>query len=165
MRIIDRLDKWAKLLSKWISWVGGIGVAFMLVLTVADVIGVKIFNTPISGAIEIVALLGVVISAFGFAYTQDQHANIQVEFFVTRLPKRIQAGVNAFTLLLCIILFAMLSWQSFEYGLVLQQTGEVSMTSRIPFYPFVYSIAFCCIPLCFVLFVEFLKSVMKVVNK
>jgi TRAP-type C4-dicarboxylate transport system permease small subunit len=167
MNIIDRLDKWAKLFSKWISWIAGIGVVAMLALTVADIIGLKAFDppTPVHGAIEIVAFLGVVITAFGLAYTQSQHGNIQVEFFVTRLPKRIQASVNAFILFLCIVLFALLAWQSFKYGLVLQQTGEVSMTSRIPFYLFVYSIAFCCIPLCFILLVDFLKSIMKVVSK
>jgi TRAP-type C4-dicarboxylate transport system permease small subunit len=165
MSIIDKLDKWANLISKWISWIAGIGVVSMLGFTFADIIGVKIFNSPIPGSIEIVALLGVVITAFGMAYTQSQHANIQVEFFVQHLPKRIQAGVLAFSLLLSIILFALLSWQSFKYGYSLQQSGEVSMTARIPTYPFVYAMAFCCIPLCFVLIVEFLKSIMKVVNK
>ncbi|MDD4873977.1 MAG: TRAP transporter small permease [Dehalococcoidales bacterium] len=165
MGIIDHLDKWAKLFSKWISWIAGAGVVSMLVLTVSDIIGIKIFNSPVPGSIELVAFLGVVITAFGLAYTQSQHSNIQVEFFVTRLPKRIRAGVNAFILLLCIILFTLLSWQSVKYGLVLQQTGEVSMTSRIPFYPFIYATAFCCVPLCFVLIIEFLKSIMKVVNK
>ena len=110
-------------------------------LLVADIIGVR-FKTPVPGAIEIVAFLGVVITAFGMAYTQAEHGNIQVEFFVTRLPKRIRAILGVFTSLLGITLFALLAWQSVRYGINLQQRGEVSMTSRIPFYPFVYAIAF-----------------------
>jgi TRAP-type C4-dicarboxylate transport system permease small subunit len=165
LAITKDLGKSAKLIGTGISWVGGAGVILMLALTVADIIGVKIFNAPVPGAIEIVAFLGVVITAFGMAYTQAEHGNIQVEFFVTRLPKRIRAACGVFTSLLGIIFFVLLAWQSVEYGMVLQQSGEVSMTSRIPFYPFVYSIAFCCIPVCFVLLVELLKSIMKVVNK
>ena len=164
MTIIERLEKWAIIISNWLSWVGGVGVVAMLALTVADIIGVKIFNTPVPGSIEIVAFLGVVITAFGMAYTQAQHGNIQVEFFVTRLPPRISAACGVFISLLGIILFALLAWQSVEYGMVLQKTGEVSMTSRIPFYPFVYAIAFCCIPVCFILLVELLKYLMKVVK-
>ncbi|MCJ7769704.1 MAG: TRAP transporter small permease [Dehalococcoidales bacterium] len=163
--MVDRLDKIAKTFSKWVSWVAGLGVVSMLALTVADVIGVKLFKSPIPGAIETVAFLGVVITAFSIAYTQSQRAHIQVDFFVIRLPGRIRAGVVAFTSLLGIILFALLSWQSFEYGCSLWAAGEVSMTSRIPFYPFVYAIAFCCIPVCLVLLVELLKSVMKVAAK
>ena len=165
MGIIERLDKVAMLFSRWVSWVAGLGVVVMLLLTTADVIGIKIFRSPIPGAIEIVAFLGVVITAFSIAYTQAQHGHIQVEFFVLRLPKRVKAGVNALVTLMGIALFFLLSWQSFEYGLTLQNSGEVSMTSRIPFYPFVYAIAFCCIPVCLVLLVELLKSIMKVMEK
>jgi TRAP-type C4-dicarboxylate transport system permease small subunit len=165
MAIIERLNKWAKLISNWIVWIGGAGVVLMLALTVADIIGVKIFKTPVPGAIEIVAFLGIIITAFGMAYTQAQHGNIQVEFFVTRLPKRARAVFGVLTSLLGFILFALLAWQSVRYGINLQQSGEVSMTSRIPFYPFVYAIAFCCIPVCFVLIVEMLKNIMKVVNR
>jgi len=163
--MIDRLDKIAKIFSKWVSWVAGLGLVSMLALTVADIIGVKLFRSPIPGAIETVAFLGVVITAFSIAYTQSQRAHIQVEFFVIRLPVRLKAGVAAFTSLLGIILFALLSWQSLDYGYTLQSAGEVSMTSRIPFYPFVYAIAFCCVPVCLVLLVEFLKSVMKAAAK
>jgi TRAP-type C4-dicarboxylate transport system permease small subunit len=163
--MIDRLDKIAKTFSRWVSWVAGLGVVSMLALTVADIIGVKLFKSPIPGAIETVAFLGVVITAFSIAYTQSKHAHIQVEFFVLRLPRRLRAGIAAFVSILSIALFALLSWQSFEYGYSLQAAGELSMTSRIPFYPFVYAIAFCCIPVCLVLLVEFLKSVMKVVAK
>jgi TRAP-type C4-dicarboxylate transport system permease small subunit len=163
--ITKDLDRSAKLVSKWIVWVGGAGVIIMLALTVVDIIGVKIFNTPVPGSIEIVAFLGVVITAFGMAFTQAEHGNIQVEFFVTRLPERIRAACGVFTSLMGITLFAILAWQSVKYGISLQQSGEVSMTSRIPFYPFVYAIAFCCIPVCFVLLVEMMKYIMKVVNK
>lgn len=163
--MIDRLDKYAKIFSRWVSWVAGLGVVAMLALTVADVIGIKIFKSPVPGAIEIVAFLGIVITAFSIAHTQSQKSHIQVEFFVMRLPARLRAGVAAFTSLLSIILFALLCWQSIEYGCSLWAAGEVSMTSRIPVYPFVYAIAFCCIPVCLVLLVDFLKSIMKVVEK
>ncbi|MFA7217887.1 MAG: TRAP transporter small permease subunit, partial [Dehalococcoidales bacterium] len=89
--ITKDLDKSTKLVSNWIAWVGAAGVVIMLALTIVDIIGIKIFSTPVPGGIEIVAFLGVVITAFGMAYTQAEHGNIQVEFFVTRLPKRIRA--------------------------------------------------------------------------
>jgi len=137
----------------------------MLSLIVADIIGIKLFNWPIPGGIEIVAFLGVVVTAFAIAYTQVLRGHIQVEFVVMRLPKRVQAVIRAFVCLLGLVLFALLAWRSYDFGRVLQVTGEVSMTQRIPFYPFVYTIAFCCIPVCLVLLVEFLRSVTKAVKK
>jgi len=159
------LEKIAHFLSRWFSWVGGIGLVAMLGLVVADIIGIKLFKNPVPGAIEIVAFLGVVITAFAIAYTYILRGHIQVEFFVMRLPTRVRAYVDSFVHLLGIVLFALLAWRSYEYGRVLQDTGEVSMTQGIPFYPFVYAIALCCIPVCLVLLVELLKSVLKAVKK
>ena len=162
---IDCLERFAKSLSNWLSWVAGTGLVAMIGLIVADIIGIKFFNWPVPGAIEIVGFLGIVVTAFAIAYTQVLRGHIQVEFFVMRLPRRAQASVIAFVSLLGVALFALLAWRSYDFALVLQSTGEVSMTQRIPFYPFVHAIAFCCLPVCLVLLVEFLKSVAKVVKK
>ncbi|MBA7698203.1 hypothetical protein ES703_106878 [subsurface metagenome] len=162
---IERLEKFAHSSSNWVNWVAGVGLVAMLCLVVADIIGIKLFKHPIPGAIEMVAFLGVVVTGFAIAYTQVVKGHIQVEFFVMRLPKRAKAGVIALVSLLGMVLFGLLAWQSYEFGRTLQVTGEVSMTQRIPFYPFVYAIAFCCLPICLVLLVEFLKSVTKAVKK
>ena len=137
----------------------------MLGLAVADIIGIKLFKHPIPGGIEVVAFLGVVVTGFAIAYTQVVHGHIRVEFVVLRLPKRAQPVIFAFVSFLGPVFFALLAWRSYDFGRVLQTTGEVSMTQGIPFYPFVYAIAFCCIPVCLVLLAEFLKSVAKAVNK
>ena len=162
---IERLEKFTHSSSYWVNWVAGVGLVAMLGLIVADIIGIKFFKHPIPGAIEMVAFLAVVVTAFAIAYTQVAKGHIQVEFFVIRMPKRAQAGVTALVSLLGVALFVLLAWQSYEFGRTLQVTGEVSMTQRIPFYPFVYAIAFCCLPICLVLLVEFLKSVTKAVKK
>ena len=163
--IMVRLGRFATSLSRWVSWVAGVGVVAMLALTIADVIGIKLFKSPIPGAIETIGFLGVVVTTFAIAYTYILRGHIRVEFFVTQLPPRWRAGINALVSLVGIVLFVLLAWQSYVYGHVLQTTGEVSMTQRIPFYPFVYAIAFSCIPVCLVLLLEFLQSVMKVVQK
>ena len=162
---IERLEKFAHSSSHRVNWVASVGLVAMFGLIVADIIGIKFFKHPIPGAIEMVGFLGVVVTAFAIAFTQVRRGHIQVEFFVMRLPKRAQAGVTALVSLLGIALFGLLAWQSYDFGRTLQVTGEVSMTQRIPFYPFVYAIAFCCLPICLLLVVDFLKSVTKAVKK
>jgi TRAP-type C4-dicarboxylate transport system permease small subunit len=168
---IDRLENFANYFSNWLNWVAGIGLVGMLGLAVADIIGIKLgqlgapFFRPIPGGIEVVAFLGVVVTGFAIAYTQVLRGHIRVEFVVMRLPQRVRAAITAFVSLLGLALFVLLGWQSVEYGLSLQAVGTVSMTQRIPFYPFVHAIAFCCIPICLLLAVEFLRSVLKAINK
>jgi TRAP-type C4-dicarboxylate transport system permease small subunit len=161
---IESLERITHFFSRWLNWVAGIGLVGMLGLTVADIIGIKLLKNPIPGAIEIVALLGVVVTAFAIAYTYVLRGHIQVEFFVMRLPVRAQTIIASFITLLGLILFALLAWRSYEYARVLQTTGEVSMTQGIPFYPFVHGMAFCCIPVCLLLLVELIKLIMKAVK-
>jgi len=168
---IDRLEKLANYFSSWLNWVAGIGLVGMLGLAVADIIGIKLgqlgvpFFRPVPGGIEVVAFLGVVVTGFAIAYTQVLRGHIQVEFVVAHLPRRAQGAIAAFVCLLGLALFVILGWQSVEYGLSLQAVGTVSMTQRIPFYPFVYVIAFCCIPISLLLVIELLRSVMKAVSE
>lgn len=163
-RKIDKLEKFAISLSKWLDWIGAAGLVAMFALATADIIGIKALKHPIPGAIEIVAFLGVVVTAFAMAYTQVVRGHISVEIFTMRLSKRVQAGLAAFVSFLGIALFIVLAWRSYDYGRVLQTTGEVSMTQRIPFYPFVYGIVLCSVAVALLLVVEFLRAVIKVVK-
>ena len=51
--IIARLGKIATYVSRWVSWIAGAGLVAMLALTIADIIGIKLFKAPVPGAIEI----------------------------------------------------------------------------------------------------------------
>jgi TRAP-type C4-dicarboxylate transport system permease small subunit len=167
---IERLERFVASFSNWLNWVAGAGLVVMLGLTIADIFGIKLaqagvpFFRPIPGGIEVVAFLGVVVTSFAIAYTQVLRGHIRVEFVVMRLPPRAQSVIAAFIWFLSLVLFAMLAWQSFEYGLSLQAKGTVSMTQGIPFYPFVHAIAFCCIPVCLALALECFKSARKAVK-
>jgi TRAP-type C4-dicarboxylate transport system permease large subunit len=95
----------------------------------------------------VVAFLGVVVTAFAIAYTQVLRGHIRVEFVVMRLPPRAQAGLTAFIWFLSFILFALLAWQSVEYGLSLlardffANLSSYSLTV-IPMFIFMGSIAY-----------------------
>ena len=130
----------------------------MALLIVLDIIGNKAFKFPLPGGIEFVGFLGVVVIAFAIAQTQYLRGHIEVEFIVQYLPQKIQQGLAIFVHICMLVLWAVLAWRSVDFGIVLQSTGEVSMTERIPFYPFVYAIAFCCIPMFLVVLIQLIKE-------
>ncbi len=162
---IERLEKLIVTLSRWCYWVAGIGLVAMLALIIADIFGNKIFSSPIPGAIELVGFLGVVVTAFAIAYTYVLGGHIQVDFVVFKLPARLRNISLSLMHLLGITLFVVLAWRSYEFGWVVQSSGEVSMTQGIPFYPFIYALAFCSLVTALVLLMEFIKSVLSVVHK
>ncbi len=159
---MKRFERIINSLSKWLNWVAGIGLVLMLLVIVADIIGAKLFRWPVPGAVDIVGLLGVVVIAFAIAQTQVVHGHIEVEFFVMRIPEKARNAIAGIIYSLGMLLFVLLSWQSYDFGRTLQVSGEVSMTLGIPLYPFVYGIAFSCIVVFLVLLLQYLKDILKV---
>lgn len=137
----------------------------MLVLVVGDIIGIKVFDHPVPGGIEIVGFLGVVVIGFALAYTQIIKGHTLVDFFTHLMPKKLRAVcesiVTFFTLVVCIILV----WRCADYAGILNSSGEVSMTQKIPYYPFVYALAFCFLVLCLAILVDLIKAFRKVIIK
>lgn len=170
MRVImqDRLERFEKRINRIshaFNWVAGIGMVAVLAVTVADAFGTKVLRSPVPGGIEMVGFFGVLATAFAIAYTKILGGHIQVEFFTSKLSPHAQSVLTAMVSFFGLVLFVLLSWRSFDYAHVLQASGEVSMTQRIPFYPFVYALAVAAIPVCLVIAVEFLKSVLKAMRK
>ena len=158
---IANFERFTYTLGNWLNRIAGAGIVAMLALIAADIIAAKAFKWPIPGGIEIVGFLGVIVIAFSIAQTQVLRGHIEAEFLVTHLPKTAQKVIARVVYFFGMALFAVLAWKSYDFGHILQTSGEVSMTQGIPFYPFVYGIAFCSISVFLVLLVQLLKTIIK----
>jgi len=150
--------------SYWFNWVAGLALVGLMLLTCADVIG-RALNAPVPGTYEIVGFLGSMVTAFALAYTYVQGGHTAIEYLVERLPSRAHAWVRAVTALIGAALFTLLAWRSFVYGTSLWLSGEVSLTEKIPFYPFVYGVGVACIPLVLLLLLDTAKALTQAVRR
>jgi TRAP-type C4-dicarboxylate transport system permease small subunit len=161
---LNQIDKFTRLFSRHLEWVGVIGIILMFLANFIDVIGAKFFLWPVPGATEVISFSQILAIAPAIAITLLLNRHIRVEFIIMRLPKRIRGAINSFSSFLSLVIFVLILWQSLLYGQSLQRAGEIGSTSHIPFYPFAYFIAFCSIPVCLAFLVEVLKSVSEVVK-
>jgi TRAP-type C4-dicarboxylate transport system permease small subunit len=159
---VNQLDKVTRSLSRSLEWVGVIGILLMFLVNFFDVVGAKLFVWPFPGSVEIISFSQIVAIAPAIAFTLILGRHIRVEFIIDRFPKRIRAGISSISSLLSLILFVLILWQSYLYGVSLQKSGEIGSTSYIPFYPFAYLIAFCSIPVCLAFLIEVLRSLDEV---
>jgi TRAP-type C4-dicarboxylate transport system permease small subunit len=162
---MKKFEKIIDLCSYYLNWVAGVGLIAMAALAVGDIIGNKAFKFPLSGGIEVVGFLGVVITAFAISRTQILRGHIEVDFIVERFPRKVRNSIYIFIFICLVALWAVIAWRMFDYGQVLQNTGEVSMTERIPFYPFVYAIAVCSVINFLVLVGQLVKEINGVMKK
>jgi TRAP-type C4-dicarboxylate transport system permease small subunit len=159
---VNQLDKFTRGFSGSLEWVGVIGILVMFLVNFIDVVGAKLFLWPFPGATEVISFSQILAIAPAIAFTLILGRHIRVEFIIDRFPKRIRAAISSLSSFLSLILFILILWQSYLYGISLRKAGEIGSTSYVPFYPFAYVIALCCIPVCLVFLMEILQSLNEV---
>ena len=75
-------------------------------------------------------------------------------------PKNIQKIINTINHTICFFFFSVAAWQIAIKAKILMNTGEVTETLRIIYYPFTYCVAFGCAALALVLFADLIKSLL-----
>lgn len=126
----------------------------LMFITFIDVVGSKLFLTPVFGSLDIAMLTQLAAIACGTASTLLLGKHIRVEFFLIMLPSSISKPIIVSMLILAFGLFALMALNLFKYGYSLQISGEVSPTAHVPLFPFAYGAALSFIPVCTELFLE-----------
>jgi TRAP-type C4-dicarboxylate transport system permease small subunit len=151
--------------SLWLAQRLGIiaagAIFIMMGLTCLDVFLRYFFRKPIPGTYEIVSFLGTVAVSFAMAHTLAQRGHVAVSLVVQLFPKRAQGVVESLISIFGFILFGLIAWQSVLYAMDCQRVGEVSLTLQLPFYPFIYGVAFGAGAVCLVLLVDLIDAVAK----
>ncbi len=153
---MERLLNGVGRLSRWINVIAGVAITFIMLLTVLDVI-LRYFRRPIVGTYELVAFSGAVVVGFAIPLTSWMRGHIYVDFFTAKLPKTLRSIFNLITRGMGIALFLLIGWNLIKVGMDLQQSGEVSLTLQLPFYPVAYGVAVSCFVQCLVLLTDMVK--------
>jgi len=156
--MLDKLEKFSRLLSGWFVWIAVGGLLLMMLITWVDVMGAKLFGWPVPGLTDIVRPLQVIAIASAIAFAQIKGMHVQVLFFVERLPKRVKTIFNGITSLITLGFFILFGWQGYVYGLSLLTAGETTPTLLIPLGPIALWMAFCSVPIFLVFLAQFLSS-------
>jgi len=163
--VIAGFEKFNRKLSSWFEWVAVCALLAIVFETFIDVIGAKLFLHPLPGAMDSAMLFQIVAVAFAATMTQIIGRHVRVEFLMGLLPSRPRNIIDSLIFLVLLIIFILIAWRSIVFGQSLQASNELSLTARIPLYPFPYLIALGCVPMCLVFLQQFLKSAVMAVKK
>jgi TRAP-type C4-dicarboxylate transport system permease small subunit len=123
--------------------VSGIFLVAMILLTCGNIF-LRFVWVPIRGTFELMGFFGAIATSFALGYTKMRKGHISVDVLFRRFPPRIIRFLDGVNHLVCALFFAIVAWQLGEKGHVLFQTGEVTETLRIIYYPFTYGTAVGC---------------------
>jgi len=153
------LEKISTLLNQALLWIAGLFLLAMITITGANIV-FRLFWFPIRGTFELMGYFGAVVTAFALGYTQIKRGHIAVDIVVLRFSKKTQKILHAVNHLVCMAFFIIVTWQVSKYATTLWETGEVTETLQIVYYPFTYAVALGCLILAFTFLVDILKSIL-----
>jgi TRAP-type C4-dicarboxylate transport system permease small subunit len=158
MEKIDNIVSW---MSDKLKIAGAFCLAAMMLITCVDVVG-RFFNTPILGAVEFVGFFATLTTAFALPYTHQMDAHIGVELLVNTLTQKTQQIINLITRVVSFFLFGIVTWRMAVYANTIHQSGEVSMTLKLPEYIIMYIIAVCFLIFTLILMLDVIKLTGKI---
>jgi len=92
---------------------------------------------PVTGTYELMGLGGAMIAALAMGGTQEARGHIQVAALDGMLPSGVRCVLEAAAHLLSVAFFSLIAWRLFALSWALKESGELSETLHLPFYPVV----------------------------
>jgi len=152
------LERITRFLNQMFMLIAGVFLIAMIFLTCANVF-FRLVWVPVSGTFELMGYFGAVLTALALGYTQIKRGHISVDIVVLGFSKTGQRVLTIINDAICMVFFAVVSWQIAKYAKTLWRTGEVTETLQIIYYPFTYGVALGCAVLSLVFLTDFLKQI------
>lgn len=139
--------------------IGGVSLVLMTAIACVNMF-LRLYGAPLSPAYELVSYLGATTVALPLGYAQLKKSHIAVDVLASRFPQGVRRITLLISLGLSMTVFGLGTWKIAQHATNLMKTGELSETTRMPFYPFTYAVAVSCALLTFCLFVDLLAVLM-----
>ena len=167
MKVPEKTSAGLSWISKAMGVIAAFVLAFMMLLTVADVIGRYFFNRPIKGTWELVGLLLVCAGTWGLAYCQMEKAHISITIMEGFFSRKVKASMGVLACLIGLGGFSLISWQSFLLAkkyFLLPRMDETD-TLGLPFSPFILLLSIGTGMMVLMLVVDVIRSISEVLRK
>ena len=148
------IEVYVEKISRSFDLIAGAILGLTATLVVANIVGRTVFSIAILGIHELVGFLTASAVGLSLAYCAFNNGNIAVSFFYDRLSPGLKRAADILTALAATVFLALTSYHLFLYGSRIALSGEVSLTTRLPFYPFIYLLALGMTLLCLVTLIK-----------
>ena len=110
-------------------------IFILMFFMVAEVIGRKIFNSPIPGAIDWIEVSMATFAFMGAAYCQRMGGHIRMELVVSNLKGRVLWCVEALATAVAVFYIAVVVHKSFLHFLRAYEIGDSTIDTQLPVWP------------------------------
>jgi TRAP-type C4-dicarboxylate transport system permease small subunit len=120
--------------------IAGAALCGMVLLSCGNML-LRLLGSPVKGTYELMGFSGAVLAAFALGTTQRQGGHIEVDLLGAVLPASVNRWLRIAANLASTAFFGLICWRLLVLALSLKQSGEVSETLHLPYYPVVLAVA------------------------
>lgn len=126
-----------------LAYAAGISILLMIIITVCDVI-LRIFNTGITGAYDMVRACGAVAVSCALPYLTAVKGHIAIEYFYHKCRRFWRIILDTILRVSSLAIFGILALKIFQHGMSLYKAGEVFPNLGMPVFWIPLLISFNC---------------------
>ncbi|MDX2222207.1 MAG: TRAP transporter small permease subunit [Rhodospirillaceae bacterium] len=134
-RLLAAVDAALVRLERAAALAGGGLVFAAMCLTMLEVVGRRLFNTPVPGLIDLFDLAMAGMSLLGAAYCQSLGGHIRMDMLIGRLKGRALWLAEFATTGLALVLILVVLFTSIEHAVRAWQVGDVTVDVLLPTWP------------------------------
>ena len=123
--------------TKWFANMAAVAAGIILLLSVADVVGAKLFQVGIPSAIEFISALNVLLIFGALAFVELERGHIRMEELYSRLSKGFSHALKLAAYVIEALVCAFFSWRTiFLIQEMVTNLERNPGTVRFPLWPF-----------------------------
>lgn len=115
--------------------VAGLAVFLLMFLTVAEVLGRRLFNHPVPGTIDIIEVWMVLFAFLGAAYCQRDGSHVRMDLIVLKLEGQLKWALEAIAVGLAFLFICVIVWKSFGHFVRAWELGDSTIDTQIQVWP------------------------------
>jgi TRAP-type C4-dicarboxylate transport system permease small subunit len=162
MKIAMPIEKGIRKIEIVFLFIGVGMLLIMMFLGAGDVLGRYLFNKPIKGALEVSQLMMAGVALLCWGYTQAMKGHISIEILLMRYPARVKSIINFFSLILTIVVFSLITWQSTLIAIETLRQHRMLENLPFPLFPFKFLVPVGAFVLCLESTIQVFHFIFKV---
>lgn len=128
-------DRWLGKLENLFNDIGSLFIFALMWLVMAEVLGRRLLNSPVPGAIDYIETGMAVFAFMGAAYCQRYGGHVRMDLLVSSLKGRLLWLVEAFAILVAVVYVGIIAWASAQDAWRSYALGDETLDAHLAIWP------------------------------
>lgn len=137
---IDYFNKFIIKISKLFNVLAITAIFLMMIIVVSNVV-LRLFGYPLQFTIDYVEFMAVLSTSFALAYCGVEDGHISISLLIDKLPSKLQKIIDIIINATSSFFLFMIAYNVAIYANEKFKSGDVSISTGTPQYPFIYLLA------------------------